>query len=159
MSNFKRVSVVVAPSYDLEDPVLHALAKDFKEYWQSGCKPTLIFGRDTALERPDTIRDAGLAKVHIYSSSLTSNKRKEWQRKSNSIHPFYRGTSNDVLLYAVGDKGTAVLLAYHKDNGHAKMNDFPHLQTLREIAKKVFEKKGEQPLLFDELRQLYLPAG
>lgn len=159
MSNFKRVSVVAAPSYDLNNPVLKALAKDFKEYWQSGCIASFKFGRDTALERPETIRDAGLAKVHIYSTSLTPEKKKAWRKKSNSVHPFYRGTSNDILIYAVGDKGTAVLLAYHKDNGHAKMEDYPHLQTLREIAHKIFEKRNEQPLLFNELRQLYLPTG
>lgn len=158
MSNFKRVSVVAAPSYDLDNPILEALAKDFKEYWLSGCEPTFKFGRDTALERPDTIRDASLAKVHIYSSSLKGRKHADWLKKSGSVYPFYRGTSNDVLIYAVGDKGTAVLLAYHKDNGHAKMNDYPHLHVLREEAHKVFRKRKEQPLLFDELRQLYIPA-
>lgn len=159
MSNFKRISVVAAPSYDLSNPVLNALAKDFKEYWQSGCEPSFKFGRDTALERPETMLDAGLAKVHIYSTSLAPGKLKAWKKKSNDAHPFYRGTSNDILIYAVSEQGTAVLLAYHKDNGHDKMNDYPHLQTLREMAHKVFENRNEQPLLFDELRQLYLPAG
>lgn len=159
MSDFKRVSVVVAPSYDLNNPVFKQLAQDFKKYWLSGCEPTLKFGRDTALERPNTIRDAGLAKIHVYSSHLSKKERNAWERKNNSDHPFYRGTSNDILIYAVSEEGTAVLLAYHKSNGHKKMNDYPHLETLRIVAKKIFERRGEQPILFDALRQLYLPTG
>lgn len=159
MSNFKRISVIAAPSYDLDNPVLKNLAKDFKKYWLSGCEPTFKFGRDTALARPNAIQDAGLAKVHVYSYSLSNRKKREWKRDNSSIYPVYRGTSNDILIYAVSEEGTAVLLAYHKDDGHAQMEDYPHLQTLRKIAKKIFEERKEQPILFNELRQLYLPAG
>lgn len=131
------------------------IAKEFAIYWREGYHPD--FGRDKPVERPDGIQESGLCKVHVLIFKLLRTDKIYWDSKSSChLAPYDRSHCtgcDSVLLYAVSEEGTALILALYIENGHDLLKKPYHgiLRGIGEHAKAYFKSIGEQPALEKDL--------
>ncbi|HAV8071944.1 TPA: hypothetical protein JLB58_004265 [Escherichia coli] len=131
------------------------IAKEFASYWRTGYHPD--FGRDKPVDRPDGIHESGLCKVHVLAFKLSRASQVFWNSKSSCrLAPYDRSHCTEcdsLLLYAVSEEGTALILALYIEDGHERLKT-PYYSVLRglgEHAKAYFKSIGEQPALEKDL--------
>ena len=131
------------------------IAKEFAKYWREGYHQD--FGRDKPIEYPEAVKDAGLCKVHVLVFPLSKKDQQFWDSKSYCCFgPYYRSHCDgcdSLLLYAVSEEGTALILALYDQEGHNLLSK-PYYEALRglgEHAKAYFKSIDEQPALEQDL--------
>lgn len=135
------------------------IAKEFAIYWREGYHPD--FGRDRIVDRPDNIHYSALCKVHVLVFSLSKSDKAYWDSKSScKIAPYDRSHCDEcdsVMLYAVSEEGTALILALYIEQGHDLIKKPYHgvLRGLGEDAKNYFKSIREQPALKEDLLEFF----
>ena len=153
MPSLRRCIVVPDLYNPCDDEDLAALAADFEDYWLKGYSK--YFGKDTPLDRPQSVKDAGMAHVHVLVLEQTRAFEANWRRQNiPSKPPVARPSCDSMLIYAVGDKGTAILLAFYAEEAHKRINNYSDIMALSSYAIKKFKELGEEPLLYNDLMAL-----
>jgi hypothetical protein len=149
-----RKCIAVSDLYNPDgDEDLVTIAADFEHYWLNGYSE--YFGKDTPLDRPNSVKDAGMAHVHVLVLEETPAFEARWQRlNSPDKPPVARPSCDSMLIYAVGDKGTAILLAAYLEEGHERIKNTLELMALSSHAIAKFKEFGEEPLLYADLMAL-----
>jgi hypothetical protein len=155
LPTYTRRRVLVPTTYNpknFED--LKELAKEFEFYWLNGYSEE--FGKDAPLDRPKTVLDAGISHVHfLFVDDISEADEKKWRRNNRAeLAPMFRASSDSMMVYAVSEQGTAVLLAVYLEDGHKSLNDQFNMSRLAHIALKVFRDEGEEPMLPNDLMNL-----
>mgnify|MGYP003603960246 FL=1 len=131
------------------------IAKEFAIYWREGYHPD--FGRDKLVDRPDGIQESALCKVHVKVFALSRSNQIYWDSNSScKLAPYDRSHCkgcDSLMLYAVSEEGTALILALYIDEGHdlIKKPYYGVLKGLGEYAKSYFKSIREQPALETDL--------
>lgn len=155
MVTYTRVRVITPEFYNpSRDEDLATIEQEFKSYWLSGFHEN--FGKDSPLNRPAAVLDAGMSHVHVlFLDGITPAEEAKWDRNNDpSIAPIRRATCDSMIVYAASEQGTAVLLALYLEEGHKRIGNMSEMARLSSIALEIFKAEREEPLLSSDLMEL-----
>ena len=133
------------------------IAQSFATYWRTGYHED--FGRDKPVNYPSIVKDAGLCHVHILLGDISQRAQDLWDKNNiPNKGPFFRShilECDSMLLYAVSEEGTALLLALYAKNAHELLSsNLEYNRKLASIAIRAFKEFEEQPALKSDLIDL-----